>query len=191
MSASAIVIATDLSGARDLIPDEVHSEGDRAFQQTRCVYFATKDIPSRESALLLSGSASDGPVNHAIIMSNISKNLAPAGQHLISVSLVGEQAAQADAEAIRRQLKGWFGSGVDSWRELRSYHIKYALPSQQPGFYQRSASPTSPNPLSEGKPLICGDYCETTSVNGALKSGRLVAEHLIKARQHVESHQAT
>ena len=59
-----------------------------------------------------------------------------AGQSLISVSVVGEPESCSDdvENGVRRQLREWFGTSVDSWSLLRRYYIPYAYLLSQPTF---------------------------------------------------------
>jgi predicted NAD/FAD-dependent oxidoreductase len=65
-------------------------------------------------------------------------------------------------------LVEWFGDQAASWEHIRSYSIPYALPVQ-------SLSNITP-PLANGNIILCGDYCETPSIQGAMNSGLRAAE---------------
>ena len=52
---------------------------------------------------------------------------------------------------------------MQQWQHLRSYAVPYALPVQS----LRNVTP----PLAHGNIVLCGDYCETPSIQGALNSG--------------------
>ena len=174
IEAAAVVLAVDMEAARSLVPQLVNADS-RGFTMTRCIYFVADNPPVTESTLLLNGTGV-GPVNHAFVMSDASDHVAPAGQSLISVSCVGQEAIQHDdALEVTKQLKDWFGPEVSKWRKLATYDLPTALPAQPAGFAeQRFQSP-------EAQLFVCGDYCETASLNGALKSGRLAAERVLAA----------
>lgn len=122
---------------------------------------------------------SEGPVNHVFIPSNTVSGLAPEGKALISVSLVGPGALEYDQAAVVDQLKAWFGQLVDSWSVLRCYQIADALPEQLPGFYRSQTElGATAMPGDTGGIFLCGDYTETASIHGALRSGRVAAERV-------------
>jgi hypothetical protein len=172
---SQVVIATDRRAAQALIGE---NEARHTYTGTRCIYFVADRAPIAEPVLLLNGEA-DGPINHAMIMTHASPDLAPAGRVLISVSSVGDEARLPyDSAAVLSQMRNWFGEQVSEWSELKVYDLPEALPAQPPGFY----SPECNSQDSAGSRFQCGDYCETASVNGALRSGRLTAEKVLKSQ---------
>jgi predicted NAD/FAD-dependent oxidoreductase len=73
------------------------------------------------------------------------------------------------------QITSWFGHQVSDWNLLRIYRIKYSLPDQTPD----ARAKVDRSYQIDDKTFFCGDYVETGSINGAMKSGRKVAE-LIK-----------
>ena len=121
---------------------------------------------------------------------SVTQGLAPAGQDLISVSLVGDHGG--DHEALAQQsvaeLRGWFGSGVDAWRFLRGYRIQRALPKEMPEGLGATPLARSRD-LATGhgdsvrgvgdRILVCGDWLATPSQSGALESGRHAADRIL------------
>ena len=102
---------------------------------------------------------------------------APAGQSLIYASVRGDWQGAADElpEAIRRQAAGWLGSEVDQWWQLASVRVPRALPVETPAV--RRTRPRSGR-VAPGL-FLCGDHLTTSSINGALRAGRLFAEELL------------
>jgi phytoene dehydrogenase-like protein len=171
IGSAAVVLATDRAAARQLLG---MAGDDQDYSGTRCVYFQAHQPPLTERTLLLNGEEA-GPVNHVMVLSNISSQLAPAGQALISVSLVGKRAMEPyDSELVQSQLRNWFGEQVQAWRELANYFIPQALPRQPAGFAMRPRAVEGAAGL-----VVCGDHCESSSVHGALKSGRHAAEAVV------------
>ena len=73
-------------------------------------------------------------------------------------------------EPVLKQMKGWFGDTVDSWRHLRTYSIEHGQPDLQPGsLFRRNIK------INDGI-FLCGDHRDTPSIQGALVSGRRTAE---------------
>jgi phytoene dehydrogenase-like protein len=145
-------------------------------RSTTCYYFAALRPPFREPLLVLNGERK-GPINNLSVISNVAPSYAPPGQSLISASIIG---AIADAdenvdEEVKNQLRDWYGSEVDRWELLRRYDIEHALPAQPAHFRDGGAVESRVRPAL----YHCGDYCETTSIHGALLSGRKTAENIL------------
>ncbi len=166
-----IVLATDQRSLGRLLYD---IEIEPTENSTTCLYFAAKKPPTDEPILLLNGDGI-GPINNMCVPSNVSPACAPEGQSLISVTVLGTRRDNGTLEtAVRSQLEDWFGSGVKEWRRLRTYRIDHALP--------RQTVPTQfENQRYEVRPgtFVCGDHMSTGSINGALESGRTVAETIV------------
>jgi phytoene dehydrogenase-like protein len=140
------------------------------------LYFAADEPPIREPILVLNGDGT-GPINNFCVPSQVAPGYAPPGQSLISVTVLGEQADQHRlVEQVRDQLKEWFGPVVTTWRHLRTYSIQYALPSQRPSALEPVEKPTT---LKDGL-FICGDHCDTGSINGAMASGKRAAQAVLR-----------
>jgi phytoene dehydrogenase-like protein len=150
------------------------------WNRTTTLYFAVDRPPIDGAILALNGEGpSAGPVNNAVVMSEVSARYAPVGKHLVSASVVGQaprdQVAASRLELdVRIHLKKWFGSEVEAWRLLHTYPIEYALPLQDHAAWHTS------NPQLKIEGLYrAGDSTETASIEGALASGRLTAEALL------------
>lgn len=165
-----MVIATEEPQAARILGDDFPKQ----FNSQTCVYFSAKKSPLKEAILALNGEGT-GLVNNLCVPSDVASSYAPSGQSLISVSIIGD-ADLSDAELegkIRTELTSWFGADVNEWNHLRTYRIRYALPDQSPS----SLAAKENYEFSQGI-YRCGDYMETASINGAMVSGRKVAEAL-------------
>ncbi len=181
-SGLAVVVATDEPVAYRLVPESRCWGSPRLWRGTTCLYFAAERPPIDEPVLLLNGTGSvslqTGPVNNLCVISNVAPQYAPPGASLISATVVGNPSV-TDAvlvDAARDQLKEWFGHQVEAWRLLRVDRIVHALPGQDPP----RLSSQCPSEVRPGV-FVCGDHTDTSSINGAMRSGREVAE-LIKAK---------
>ncbi|QDV67596.1 Protoporphyrinogen oxidase [Rosistilla carotiformis] len=167
-SADQIVIATESSAAARLlkIDDAI------AWQQVSCLYFAADEPPLKTKQLILSGDTS-GPINNVCEVSTVAADYAPAGKSLISVSVLQTDVPAMELRSpVLNQLRGWFGEQVDGWSLLRTYHIPFALPYQSIDRMQPVCKPVQRG----GMPIVCGDHCETSSIQGALHSGIRAAD---------------
>ncbi len=154
ISGDRVVLAVESTAVDKLVPIEgVQSE----FRSTTCLYFAADAPPTREPFLYLNGDE-HGPIDHLVIPSNVAPSYAPANQSLISVSIVGiPRESESELRAsVRKQLTDWFGNQVSTWRNLPTYFVRYALPSQLAGFRKRQRS----TGRWSDRVWICGDHCE-------------------------------
>ena len=98
---------------------------------------------------------------------------------LISLSLIGDH-ARADKDTLQvkvvAELQFWYPDAVN-WKHLKTYHINYALPDDDPV----SNEPDYKAMRINAQWFICGDYFMNGSINAAMKSGRLAAEAIIQA----------
>ena len=189
LHASAIVLATDGLAALRLLagrsgnPDDTGSTEAGSFSTaariTTCTYFATAGghSPGRNDKLLRLNAAPGALAHNVAFPADVSGAYAPAGRSLISVSTHGERSLD-EAELVprlREELAAWFGPAARAWEHLRSYRIAAALPVYPPG-------QPSQQPLKLADTLYrCGDWSSYPSLNGALATGREVAEMIIKA----------
>jgi phytoene dehydrogenase-like protein len=168
LHARTVIIATDAPTARRLLGDPYPADG----RSVTCLYFAADEPPIKEPILVLNGDG-EGPINNLCVPSQVSPAYAPPGQSLVSVTVLGPHAdLDALRQSVRTQLRSWFGPAVKTWRDLTTYHIGYALPAQAPPALEPVAKPTN---VRDGV-FVCGDHCDTASINGAMASGRRAAE---------------
>ena len=147
-----------------------------ASRSTCCLYFATPDPPQDEPVLVLNGEPT-GIVNHLAVMTAVSPWLAPAGQSLVSASVVGNPVATDEEVAlqVREQMRDWYGEQTEAWQLLKVYRILHALPNQDP---PALSPPQRPHRLAGGM-FVAGDHRTNASINGAMESGRLAAEAVL------------
>jgi phytoene dehydrogenase-like protein len=166
LQAGAVVIACEAPVAAKLLVDPAPPNG----RGVTCVYFAAERPPIEEPILVLNGDGV-GPINNLCVPSQVAPTYAPAGQALVSVTVLGLPDGDVEA-SVRKQLLDWFGPDVNAWRHLRTYRIPYALPSQAPP----ALSPVEKSTTRGDHLFVCGDYLDTASIQGAMVSGRRAAE---------------
>lgn len=163
----ALIIATDASTAAQLL------EIAEVPPQVGCTtwYHVPDESPSDSSYLRLDGLQA-GPVVNSIVISNLMANYAPAGRTLISTTTI----QRASESEVRRHLSAMWGASTQHWQLLAKYEIPAALPLAQVG-------KRLPNSVRVSRNIfVAGDWRESPSQNGALKSGRRAAETLISQR---------
>jgi phytoene dehydrogenase-like protein len=176
----AVVVATDMSAAHALDP-RIPA---RRWCPTETFHWACDlarlPSPLREPILFLDGTG-EGPVNHAACMSSVAPEYAPQGQALVSLSMVGIDWETTGMNALVArtvtQMERWFGRGaMAGWRLLRTDRVLRALPRQHPADLAMRPSHEIDDGLFAG-----GDHLTDGSIDGAVRSGRLAAEAVLRA----------
>lgn len=174
--ADHIIVATGEEAAHRLLPHGM-SPAPLPGRSTTCLYFATTDMPPNDPILYLDGDGR-GPVNSVAVLSHVSPHYAPAGQHLISASIIGSPSSTELEQVVREQMRTWFGDSiVAKWRHLRTYQIRHAQPE---GRQLKLGKDPLPAMIEPGL-YRCGDWCEHVSIEGALISGRKAGEAVMRA----------
>lgn len=184
VDARAVVVATEEAEAHRFLRalGSAEATAPRAWNCTTAFYFDAPEPPVRGPILMLNGEgAGAGPVNNAVVMSEVSRSYAPAGRHLVSASVVGmapdSEIALRDLEwEVRKHLTHWFGERVSAWQSLGARAVPQALPLQTTAGWLG----TDPRSAIKGV-FLCGDYLETSSIQGSLTSGRRTAESLLRS----------
>lgn len=163
--ARAVIVATDGPQAAQLLnlpPVAGHA--------VSCCWFAAPIPPVASPVLVLDGDGT-GPALNVAMISEAQPSYAPEGQALIAAACPGTHPSGPDlTDAVTAQMRSWFGSQVARWRLLRTDHIRFAQPVQNPPFAPRRRQQLTNNVW------VAGDHRDTSSIQGALFSGRRVAE---------------
>jgi protoporphyrinogen oxidase len=172
LTARAVIVATEQPEAQRLVGRPMRAVG----RSVTCHYFAAPKDPLRGEPVLVLDGERTGPVNNLCVPSNVSPALAPAGQALVSATVIGlpDEPDAALESAVRAQMTSWFGAEVAAWRRLRTYRIPYALPAPA------IATPRGPEQVAQGL-WLAGDHRETASLQGAITSGAQAAQQVARA----------
>ena len=163
-TAATIIVATDATTATQLLGlNEVA-------RMAGCItwYHAVANNPSGNGRLIVDGQ-NRGPIINSIVMSDISSNYAPVGQHLVSTT-TDLGATESD---VRRHLAIMWGTSTHDWQLIAKYEIPAALPIQSIG-----RKLTQPVKVSDGL-YVVGDHRAVPSQQGAMFSGNLAAELIL------------
>ena len=163
-TADKILIATDATTATQLLGlNEVP-------RMAGCItwYHAASQNPSGSGYLVVDGQRR-GPIINTLVISDISKNYAPTGQHLISTT-TDLNVTESD---VRRHLATMWGASTHGWQFIAKYEIPAALPIHTVG---RALS--QPMKINDHH-FVAGDHRSVPSQQGALFSGRLAAELIL------------
>ena len=175
---SALRLLAGRSGNPDDSPSLDAGSFPTAARLTTCTYFATPGghSPGRNDKLLRLNATPGALAHNVAFPADVSGQYAPAGRSLVSVSTHGERSLGEEelTARLREELAAWFGPAARHWEHLRTYRIAAALPVYPPG-----QPPRQPLVLAENL-YRCGDWASYPSLNGALATGREVAELIVK-----------
>ena len=163
-TAKKILIATDATTATQLLGlTEVP-------RMAGCItwYHAVAQNPSGNGRLIVDGQRR-GPIINSVVMSDISSNYAPHGQHLISTT-TDLNVTESD---VRRHLAIMWGTSTHEWQFVAKYEIPAALPIHNVG---RALSQSM---KINDHHFVAGDHRTVPSQQGALFSGRLAAQLIL------------
>jgi phytoene dehydrogenase-like protein len=162
--ADKIVVATDATTATQLLGLT------RVPRMAGCItwYHAVSKNPSGTGRLVVDGQRR-GPIINTVVMSDISTQYAPSGQHLVSTT-TDLNVTESD---VRRHLAVVWGTSTHGWQFIAKYEIPAALPIQEVG---RTLSQTM---KINDHHYVAGDHRTVPSQQGALFAGRLAAELIL------------
>jgi phytoene dehydrogenase-like protein len=140
------------------------------------IYFASNTPPVKQPVILLNGD-NTGLVSSVFVPTTVQPSYAPAGRHLIAVTLhdTPELHDEELVDAVLAEMIHWFGVQVNDWVHLKTFHIKHGLPFK-PELSSREYTYSVDNHT-----FLCGDHLSFGSVDSALRSGRLTADEVEKA----------
>ena len=166
--ARAVVVATDPVTAGVMLPTAVPTPPLRG---VTTVYHAAPPFPEATGQLLLDADRS--PVANSIAISRAAPEYAPPDRVLVSTSVVhGADIDDFDGPLLRGALARLHSTDTSSWEVVAVYDLPHALPGMP-----------APHPLrkpvrvsSDGETVyVAGDHRDTSSLQGALVSGRRAA----------------
>ncbi|MFF0061937.1 NAD(P)/FAD-dependent oxidoreductase [Streptomyces sp. NPDC005279] len=164
----ALVLATGARAAAELLP------GLRVppFHPVTVLHHTAPAPPLSDPALLLDADRG-GPVSHTAVMSEVDPSRAPHGRVLISSTVLGTPPPDLD-RTVRSHLATLYGTPTDDWELLAVHHDPEAVPAMPPPHDLRR-----PVRLLSGL-YVCGDHRDTSTVQGALFSGRRAADAILR-----------
>ncbi len=163
-TAEKIIVAIDGANAANLIPEVIPP----TFNFSTTWYFATSEKIIKDKFLIVDGQ-NRGPIVTLIALDQICASFTPTGMQLLSITTL----ISCDENEVRSHLRLLIGKLPQDLRLIKEYQIPRSLPSFSP-------NPIRPNFQQISDELfIAGDYLCAPSQNGALMSGRLVAEAAI------------
>ncbi|WP_031077557.1 NAD(P)/FAD-dependent oxidoreductase [Streptomyces sp. NRRL WC-3742] len=177
IGAQAVVVATDARSAADLLPGLRVPD----FHPVTTFFHAADRTPLGEAVLLLDGDRPGGHpplVSHSLVLSELHASYAPDGQALIATTVLGRRSFDAGGPAglepaVRARLSELYGTSAAGWQFLSVRHVPDALPAMPPPHNLRR-----PVRLVAGL-YVAGDHRDSSTVQGALVSGRRAARAVL------------
>ena len=175
-----VVVATDPSSAETLARGNhggaATGSGVPAMKGVLTHWFAAGEPPSRLNLLCVDArERPGGPLVNTAVVSNAAPGYAPAGRHLVQTSaLFGPGRPVPGDDAVRRHAAEIYGADAMGWELVARHEVPHALPVQAPPL--RSPQPAE---ISPGI-FVCGDHRATASIQGALESGHLAAQAVLR-----------
>ncbi|MFD5138443.1 NAD(P)/FAD-dependent oxidoreductase [Streptomyces sp. NPDC058378] len=167
LSCRSLLLATGAGAAAELLP------GLRmpAFHPVTVVHHTAREAPPTGGRLLLDADRS-GPVAHTVVMSEVDPSRAPRGRALITSTVLGAPPGDLDGD-VRAHLARLYGTPTGDWELLAARHDPEAVPAMT-----LPHDPDRPVRLLAGL-YVCGDHRDTSTVQGALRSGRRAASAIL------------
>ncbi len=169
----AVIVATDPATAASLIPDIVAPQGHSVttwYYRPDC---DPGDLADGQAVLVLDGEGR-GPLVNTVVPSHAAPGYAPPGNALVSASALGVHDDPGRETAVREHLEWLYGVPTKGWDLIETYPIRYALPAMPVPFELRRPVRTA------GGVYVAGDHRDTSSIQGALVSGRRAAQAVLK-----------
>ncbi|WP_234433302.1 NAD(P)/FAD-dependent oxidoreductase [Streptomyces sp. NRRL WC-3549] len=167
LSCRSLLLATGAGAASELLP------GLRtpSFHPVTVLHHTAPAPPPTGARLLLDADRS-GPVAHTAVMSAVDPSRAPNGRALITSTVLGPPPPDLD-RTVRAHLASLYGTPTYDWELLAARHDPEAVPVMAP-----------PHDLERPVRVlaglyVCGDHRDTSTVQGALHSGRRAASAIL------------
>ncbi|MFC6906065.1 NAD(P)/FAD-dependent oxidoreductase [Halalkalicoccus tibetensis] len=176
LEADAVVVAADPKRARELTG--VASIPAEALGCVTQWYSLSGDLGGGKR-LILDSEGEEGAPNQVVPHTAVAPEYAPDRETLLSATFLGEpeESDAALAERTRETLSSWYPEHVfDSLSLLHTDRIPFAQFAQPPGFYADLPDVREPG----GPVYLAGDYTEWSSIQGAMKSGRVASEAVLE-----------
>ncbi|MCL5947149.1 MAG: FAD-dependent oxidoreductase [Chloroflexi bacterium] len=174
VAARAVILATDIWSLPQLHPEAP----EYAPRGCMTIYFASP-VSLYADRLTVLNPDPHGLINNLVQLTNIVPEYAPPGMHLISCTTLN--GLELDDEVVyqraRSEIERWYGALAGQLRPLRIYRLPHAQFAQPP--HWRKQHPRL-QPETPGL-FLAGEYLHSSSINGALQSGREAARALLAA----------
>jgi len=169
--ARAVVVATDPATAGTLLPGL-----DLPVMRSGTTWWHLADAPGAAltggRAVLVVDPDRRGPLVNSVVVSNAAPGYATHGRALVASTGLGT--AGISQREVRDHLTLLYGVDTTNWDEVAVQRITATVPAVPPGSPLRRAA-------SHDGVFVAGDHRDTASIQGALVSGRRIADAVLRA----------
>ena len=170
LDAHAVVVATEGPVAAGLLPGLEVPE-----MRSGTTFWHLADLPGSAITdgrpVLVVDPDRRGPVVNSVCVSNAAPAYSPGGRALVASTVLGLDADEAD---VRSHLALLHGTGVARWDTVAVHRLPVTVPAMPVG------APLRRTPAFGGV-YVAGDHRDTASIQGALVSGRRIADAVVAA----------
>ena len=165
INARAVIVATDSTSAHEL-----SGVSAPAWNSVTTWYHLAPlgTLDEGKPVIVVNGGAA-GPITNSVVLTNAVPGYAPGAQ-LISTSALGIHEKGLD---LSRQLSTMHDTDASQWELVGHYPISQALPAMTPPHALSS-------PVERDGIFLAGDYRTSSSIQGAMVSGRRAADSVLE-----------
>jgi phytoene dehydrogenase-like protein len=167
LEAAAVIVAADPLTAAALT-----GEAAPVMRSVTTWYHATPRAPLDRAALVLDGTRRT-PIVNSMVMTTAAPSYSRDGRALVATSALG--VSPLSDEELRGHLSWLYGVDARAWELIAEVPVAQALPAYPPSSPLRREARVGPGIYA------AGDWRDTPSIQGALVSGRRVAEAVLQA----------
>jgi hypothetical protein len=165
INARAVIVATDSTSAHELSGVNVPAWN----SVTTWYHLAPLGTLDEGKPVIVVNGGAAGPITNSVVLTNAVPGYAPGAQ-LISTSALGIHEKGLD---LSRQLSTMHDTDASKWELVGHYPISQALPAMAPPHSFSS-------PVERDGIFLAGDYRTSSSIQGAMVSGRRAADSVLK-----------
>ena len=170
IAARAVIVATDPVTAGHLLPGI-----DLPHMRSGTTWWHLADAPGAAftggAPVLVIDPDRRGPLVNSVAISNAAPTYSPGGRALIASTALG---TDVDEGAVRAHLSLLHAADTTGWDTVAVHRIAAAVPATPPGARLRK-------PVLHDGVYVAGDHRDSASIQGALVSGRRIADSVLAA----------
>ncbi|HSA50515.1 MAG TPA: NAD(P)/FAD-dependent oxidoreductase [Yinghuangia sp.] len=162
----AVIVATDPTTAVALLPGLRRPE----FHSVTTLWHVAPALPQADPVLVADTTPAE-PLTHTAVMTSVAPTYSPDHRALVCSTVLGHDGTEPSRlEAlVRKRLSAIHQVATHDWEHLTTRHLPQAIPVVEPGHNFRR-----PVRVLAGL-YVCGDHRDSSSIQGALASGRRAA----------------
>jgi len=169
--ARAVVVATDPAIAGVLLPGL-----DLPVMRSGTTWWHLADAPGAAltggRAVLVVDPDRRGPLVNSVVVSNAAPGYASHGRALVASTALG--ISGISEREVRDHLTLLYGADTTNWDDVAVHRIAATVPAVPPGSPLR-------RPAGHDGVFVAGDHRDTASIQGALVSGRRIADAVLRS----------